>query len=157
MRTTRNDLSVTTRTAVLATLAPALATAIDLGLAAKQAHWNVRGPHFAPLHALFDQVATEAGAWADELAERAVQLGGIADGTLAGVTRGTALPAYPATATAGPDHLAALADRVAGFAKLTRAAIAATGEAGDAVTSDLFTELTAGADKLVWMIEAHLA
>ena len=34
---------------------------------------------------------------------------------------------------------------------------AATGEAGDAVTSDLFTELTAGADKQLWMVEVHLS
>lgn len=156
MRTTRHDLSSTTRTAVLASLAPALATAIDLGLSAKQAHWNVRGLQFAPLHALFDQVATEAGAWADALAERAVQLGGVADGTVAGVARGTALAAYPANVTDGAAHLAAVADRLAGFARLTRAAIATTDDAGDAVTADLFTELTAGADKLLWMVEAHL-
>lgn len=95
MRTTRNDLASATRTTVIATLAPALATAIDLALAAKQAHWNVRGRQFAPLHALFDQVADAAGAWADELAERIVQLGGVADGTLAAVARHTALAPYP--------------------------------------------------------------
>lgn len=157
MRTTRNDLASATRTTVIATLAPALATAIDLALAAKQAHWNVRGRQFAPLHALFDQVADAAGAWADELAERIVQLGGVADGTLAAVARHTALAPYPAAATAGDDHVAAIAERLAGFAALTRAAIAATGEAGDAVTSDLFTELTAGADKQLWMVEVHLS
>ena len=47
--------------------------------------------------------------------------------------------------------------RLAGFGALTRAAIAATGEAGDAVTSDLCTELTAGADKQLWMVEVHLS
>ncbi|MBL8623827.1 MAG: DNA starvation/stationary phase protection protein Dps [Myxococcales bacterium] len=157
MRTTRNDLAPTTRTTVIAALAPALATAIDLALAAKQAHWNVRGRQFAPLHALFDQVAGEAGAWADDLAERIVQLGGVADGTLAAVAARTALAPYPAAATAGDDHVAAIADRLAGFGAQTRAAIATTGEAGDAVTSDLFTELTAGADKQLWMVEAHLS
>ncbi|MBK7077838.1 MAG: DNA starvation/stationary phase protection protein Dps [Myxococcales bacterium] len=157
MRTTRNDLVATARTTVIAALAPALATAIDLALAAKQAHWNVRGRQFAPLHALFDQVAAAAGAWADELAERIVQLGGVADGTLAAVAAHTALAPYPAGATAGDDHVAAIAERLAGFGALTRAAIAATGEAGDAVTSDLCTELTAGADKQLWMVEVHLS
>lgn len=157
MRTTRNDLPATTRTTVIAALAPALATAVDLTLAAKQAHWNVRGPHFAPLHALFDQVAAAATAWADELAERIVQLGGVADGTVAAVARDTALAPYPSAATAGADHVAAIADRLAGFGALARAAIASTGLAGDAVTSDLFTELSAGVDKQLWMVEVHLS
>jgi starvation-inducible DNA-binding protein len=157
MRTTRNDLASTTRTTVIAALTPALATAIDLALAAKQAHWNVRGRQFAPLHALFDQVAVAAGDWADALAERIGQLGGVADGTLGAVARHTALAPYPVAATAGDDHVQAIAERLAGFAALSRAAIAATGEAGDAVTSDLFTELTAGADKQLWMVEVHLS
>ena len=157
MRTTAHDLSLSTRTTIAALVAPALATALDLGLSAKQAHWNVRGPQFVALHALFDQVAAAAGAWADELAERIVQLGGVADGTLAAVAAHTALAPYPAGATAGDDHVAAIAERLAGFGALTRAAIAATGEAGDAVTSDLCTELTAGADKQLWMVEVHLS
>lgn len=157
MRTTRNDLSLATRTTVIAALAPALATAIDLALAAKQAHWNVRGRQFAPLHALFDQVAAAAGDWADELAERVVQLGGVADGTLAAIAKHTALAPYPTTATAGDDHVAAIAERLAGFGQVARAAIATTGDAGDDVTSDLFTELAAGADKQLWMVEIHLS
>ena len=54
-------------------------------------------------------------------------------------------------------ELAAIAERLAGFGALTRAAIAATGAAGDAVTSDLFTELTAGADQQLWLVEVHLS
>jgi len=30
-----------------------LADVLDLGLQAKQSHWNVKGPHFIGLHELF--------------------------------------------------------------------------------------------------------
>lgn len=133
----------------------ALATAIDLQLAAKQAHWNVKGPHFFALHTLFDQVYAESGTWVDDLAERAVQLGGVAQGTLTAVTSRTKLRAYPANSTTGDDHITAISERLTTFADQTRAAIRAAAELGDDVTSDLFNEVTAGADKQRWMVHAH--
>lgn len=154
MSTTRNDLPLSVRQSVIEVLNATLATAIDLALSAKQAHWNVRGPTFFSLHALFDQVATEATGWADDLAERAVQLGGVADGTAATVAARSKLGAYPAAT--GDGHLAVIVDRLATFAAQARAAIERSGQAGDAVTSDLFTAITAGADKQLWMAEAHL-
>ena len=39
--------------------------------------------------------------------------------------------------------------------KKSRAAIDTAGKAGDADTADLFTEVSRGVDKLLWMIEAH--
>jgi starvation-inducible DNA-binding protein len=154
MNSTRNDLAASVRTPVIELLAANLATAIDLALSAKQAHWNVKGPTFLTLHALFDQVAAAASGWADDLAERIVQLGGVADGTVAAVGSRSRLGAYPVTPGAG--HLAVIVDRVATFAAQARAAIEAAGTAGDAVTADLFTEITAGADKQLWMAEASL-
>jgi Ferritin-like domain len=53
-----------------------LADALDLALQAKQAHWNVKGPSFIALHELFDSVVEEIVEHADDLAERAVELGG---------------------------------------------------------------------------------
>jgi starvation-inducible DNA-binding protein len=119
----------------------ALASALDLELAAKQAHWNVKGPNFFSLHQLFEQVYEAAGDWADDLAERAVQLGGVAD---------------PKKVTLGAHHTRAVRDRLSVFADQTRAAIRAAAELGDDVTSDLFNEVTAGADKQRWMVQAHL-
>lgn len=156
MNPTKNDLRGDLRKGAVELLNGALATAIDLQLAAKQAHWNVKGPHFLALHGLFDQVYAQAATWVDELAERAVALGGIADGTLAGVTARTKLAAYPARAVAGDDHVSAIAERLARFAAQTRASIHLAGELGDDVTSDLFNEVTGQADKQLWMVEAHL-
>jgi starvation-inducible DNA-binding protein len=156
MHPTKHDLPEATRAKVVDMLNVALATAIDLSLAAKQAHWNVKGPHFFSLHALFDQVYDQAGDWSDDLAERAVQLGGTADGTLATVSTNSRLSKYPAAISGGRDHVVAVAERLAAFAAQTRAGIDAAAAAGDQVTSDLLNAVTAGVDKQLWMVEAHL-
>ena len=59
-----------------------------MALHAKQAHWNVTGPAFLPLHALTDEIAADARMWADRVAERAMALGFTVDvrpGTVAAV------------------------------------------------------------------------
>ncbi len=99
---TKNDLPDAIRSSMVELIGGHLASAVHLTLLAKQAHWNVKGPGFFSLHGLFDEVYDHAGDWADGLAERAVQLGGVA------------------------------------------------------ATSDLFTEIVRGADKDLWMLEAHL-
>jgi starvation-inducible DNA-binding protein len=153
---TQNDLPEGVRSEMAALLNAVLADATDLALQSKQAHWNVKGPHFAALHALFDQVYEEATGWVDLVAERAVQLGGVAEGTLAAVSGRTRLPAYPLDLTAGEAHVNALAGALAAFAAAVRAAVDVATEQGDAGTADLFTEVSRGADKQLWMVEAHL-
>jgi pimeloyl-ACP methyl ester carboxylesterase len=44
-------------------------------------HWNVKGPTFIALHELFDKVNEAVEDYVDDIAERAVQLGGVAEGT----------------------------------------------------------------------------
>jgi starvation-inducible DNA-binding protein len=156
MHPTRNDLSETIRAAMVQLLNRHLAAAIDLQLQAKHAHWNVRGPHFHPLHELFDEVAEHAREHADMIAERAAALGGMAEGTLASVAPRTELPPYPSTIVDGRSHVDALAKALAWFAKLTRAGIDQAATAGDAVTADLLTEVARAADKDLWFVEAHL-
>jgi len=52
---TSNDLNQKTRRAMIDLLYQQLADALDLGLQAKQAHWNVKGTHFIGLHQLHNQ------------------------------------------------------------------------------------------------------
>lgn len=155
MNPTRNTLPEKTRAQVAQLLNARLAEAIDLRLAAKQAHWNVRGATFGELHELFDKVAEAANEWADEMAERAVQLGAIAEGTTAAVAKATNLKPYPLAITAADAHVSATADMLAAFGDKVRASIGIADEAGDPVTADLLTEISAEADKYLWMVEAH--
>jgi starvation-inducible DNA-binding protein len=156
MHPTRNDLSTRTRTRVVEVLNARLADAIDLQFQAKQAHWNVKGPHFIALHELFDKIAGDLGGHVDDMAERITALGGTAEGTIQAVLGRSKLPAYPLEAADGVAHLEALAGALARFGKSVRKAINETGKAGDADTSDLFTGISRSADKSLWLLEAHL-
>lgn len=152
-----HDLPEAVRLKIIPLLNQQLADAIDLALQAKQAHWNVKGPQFVSLHALFDDAAGTLGDLVDELAERAVELGGVADGTLQAVAGATRLPPYDRTLLAGTDHLRAFGAATAEFARTGRAAIDAAAALGDATTADLFTEVSRSADKLLWQLSAHHA
>lgn len=153
---TRNDLPDNARKAMIALLNARLVEAIDLRLAVKQAHWNVKGPTFIALHELFDDIQGRVATFADDIAERSVALGGVAAGTSQAVAKGTKLTPYPTEITDEKEHLKALADRIAAFGKLARAAIDAADEAGDKNTADLFTGVSRQMDKDLWFIEAHL-
>jgi starvation-inducible DNA-binding protein len=152
---TRHDLPEKEREQLVTLLNRHLAASIDLQLQAKQAHWNVKGPHFHALHALFDQVHAAAEDAADALAERAAQLGGTAQGTLPHVARQSPLPEYP-PAVDGRSHLEAIANALATVARGTREAILQATELGDQATADLLTEITRELDKQLWMVESHL-
>lgn len=152
---TRNDLPEKTRRAMVALLNKNLADVLDLGLQAKQAHWNVKGPNFIALHELFDKVADELEGFSDEIAERAVALGGVALGTVQIIADQSRLAPYPVTLVSGKDHVAALAAVLAKFGKSSRSAIDTATKAGDADTADLFTGVSREVDKLLWLVEAH--
>jgi starvation-inducible DNA-binding protein len=133
-----------------------LADLIDLQLQTKQAHWNVKGPHFIALHELFDSVNEEVADFADTVAERAVALGGMVEGTVGAVGKRTKLTAYPLDITGGRDHVNALSSALAAAGKIVRGAIDQSNEIGDADTADVFTEVSRGLDKKLWFVEAHL-
>ena len=52
MYETENDISKDRRTQLNALMNQRLASAVDLQLQMKQAHWNVKGPNFIGLHEL---------------------------------------------------------------------------------------------------------
>ena len=93
LNSTKHGLDVETRQSVVELLNARLADVIDLELQAKQAHWNVKGPNFIGLHELFDEVSAAAAKYKDEIAERAVMLGGVAVGTAQAVVERTTLRA----------------------------------------------------------------
>ncbi len=105
MNPTKNDIAADKRGKICTLLNDRLAELIDLQLQAKQAHWNVKGPNFIGLHELFDSVAGEVFGYVDDVAERLVALGGIAEGTVGVVGKRSKLKAYPLDATEGREHV----------------------------------------------------
>src|SRR3954466_7272470 len=95
---TKNDISETTRIKVIELLNARLADAIDLQTQTKLAHWNVKGPNFIALHELFDKINEDVEDYVDDLAERAVQLGGVAEGTARMAAKRSSLGEYPSSA-----------------------------------------------------------
>lgn len=152
---TRNDLPKAARGPLIDLLEARLADATDLQTQMKQAHWNVKGPNFIALHELFDKVNEDVEDYVDDLAERVVQLGGVAHGTVRQVARRSTLPEYPAVQN-GRDHVEAVASALSAFGKLVRAAIDESDRLRDKDTADIFTEISRGVDKWLWFIEAHL-
>jgi starvation-inducible DNA-binding protein len=153
---TRNDLKSNVRKSSIELLNARLADAIDLALITKQAHWNIKGPHFIAVHEMLDGFRTELDNHVDTIAERAVQLGGTALGTSQVVAAESKLPPYPTDIYKTKDHLAALIDHYAAMAKSARAAIDEASEAGDADTADIFTAYSRALDKSLWFLEAHI-
>jgi starvation-inducible DNA-binding protein len=134
-------------------LNPLLADLVVLSLHAKQAHWNVTGPQFQPLHELFDAVADGARGWYDDVAERLRALGEPADGRLAALV-GTSLEEMPAGSLSGERAVALLLERVEGVAAVGRETLAPLGTS-DPVTQDLVIGIVEGLEKQAWMLRAQ--
>ena len=153
---TKNDLSEGTRVKAVELLNARLADCTDLQTQTKQAHWNVKGPSFIALHELFDKIYEDVADYVDTIAERAVQLGGVAEGTARMVAKRSSLAEYPAKAVDGHSHVEALSSALAAFGKAARKAIDQANEVNDLDTADIFTEVSRGIDKWLWFVEAHL-
>lgn len=153
---TRIDMPAETRSQVIAILNQTLASTLDLKTQVKQAHWNVKGMDFYQLHELFDEMASELEEYIDMVAERVTALGGLAIGTARVAAAESELPEYPFDILDGKDHVTALANRYAPYAKSLRQNIDETAELGDADTADLYTEISRAIDKRLWFLEAHL-
>jgi starvation-inducible DNA-binding protein len=152
---TKNDLPEATRREAVELLNQRLADCIDLQTQCKQAHWNVKGPAFIALHKLFDDVNEDVEEYVDLLAERVVQLGGIAEGTVGIVAKRSSLIDYPLALSSGSEHVAALSDALAMFGRTARVGIEEMNELEDADSADILTEISRGVDKWLWFVEAH--
>ena len=153
---TRIEIDAKLRESMIALLNRQLADTLDLYTQVKQAHWNVKGPHFIALHELFDKLAEDLEGPVDDTAERITALGGVARGTARVAAKESRLAEFPIDRVDGLQAVELLAERYAALAATTRAAIDTAGKEGDADTADLFTGISRGLDKALWFLEAHL-
>ena len=152
---TENDIPQEVRLKLNVLANQGLADAVDLQMQMKQAHWNVKGPHFIGLHELFDQIDEAVESYVDLIAERIVQLGGIAEGTVRVAAGRSRLEEYPLVIADGCAHVEAVSYALSTFGREARATINQANELDDADTADIFTEISRGIDKWLWFVEAH--
>lgn len=152
---TRNSLESNAKTTVIALLNTHVADGIDLALMTKHAHWNLKGPQFIAVHEMLDRFRAEIDGHVDTMAERIVQLGGVALGTSQTISQHSRLKSYPANLVSVDEHIAALEERYGDIANSLRSAIDAADSAGDKGTADIFTAASRSLDKALWFLEAH--
>ena len=155
LRKTENDLADNTKKSSIALLNARVAEAIDLALVTKQAHWNMRGRQFIAVHEMMDGFRAQIDGHVDTMAERVVQLGGVALGTVQEVGKASQLSPYPTNIHKITEHLEALITRYGAVANNIRQAIDEADEAGDAGTADILTQVSRDLDKALWFLEAH--
>lgn len=156
LRTTFNELPLEVRRPTVEVLNGVLAEMIDLSLAARHAHWNVRGRNFASLHIMFGCVHRQVDKHIDEIGERISALGGMARGTVQFVTVETALDAFPTLASGEKELAEALAQRLGQLGSAVHNGIAVCGPLHDPVSVHVLTSAAATVDKLLWKTECHV-
>lgn len=118
-------------------------------------HWNVEGPDFRQLHAVFEDQYNNLWEALDEIAERIRSLGAYAPASL------TELTALAGTAPAPAQSAAAMVDALIkaheALAETLRDAIAKAEDAGDDVSAGLLTDRLAWHEKELWMFRASRA
>jgi starvation-inducible DNA-binding protein len=144
------------RRTIADTLNARLADGLDLHSQIKVAHWNIKGPQFAALHPLFETFAVELAGFNDEVAERAVTLGGRAYGTARHVAKMSQLPDYPQETTRDMEHVKLLADRIDRYLEGARTSRGVAEKASDTDTVDLLTEVVSAFEKHAWFLRASL-
>jgi starvation-inducible DNA-binding protein len=138
------------------TLNQRLADGLDLHSQIKVAHWNIKGPHFASLHPLFETFAVSLANHNDSIAERAVTLGGRAYGTVRHVAKSSKLSDYPQDTTRDLEHVKLLAERIEKYLDGVRESRTLAEQKADTDTVDLLTGIVTEFEKHAWFLRASL-
>ncbi|WP_310394195.1 DNA starvation/stationary phase protection protein [Hymenobacter sp.] len=151
----RIPVEAESRTAVVDEAQATVVELLDLYHAAKQSHWNIRGPLFAPLHEKLQGYAATYLEYADLLAERILHVGFPADGRPGTVVNTADLGEFPAGFLADKHVLELMANRVTMVSQRVRQRILHLRQV-DEVTSNKLQDLGYELDKQVWQLRAHM-
>ena len=144
------------RAAIAQGLSCLLADTYTLYLTTHNFHWNVTGPMFNTLHAMFMAQYTELWAAVDPIAERIRSLGHAAPGSYAAFGKLASIPDAP---TSPPKALAMVRILVEGHeavARTARAIFPLADKAGDEPTADLLTQRLTVHEQTAWMLRSLL-
>ena len=142
------------RDAVGQELEPLLIELVDLALTAKQAHWNVSGLWFRPLHKQLDELTDDVRIWSDDVAERLSTIGLAADARVETLAKMTPFATFPGGVVDSVTVAPLMVERLAMVVESNRTRIDRLG-ALDLVSQDLVIGVTAGLEKHRWMFAAE--
>lgn len=144
------------RKAIAEGLARVLADTYTLYLKTHNFHWNVTGPQFNTLHAMFMEEYTELWNAVDLVAERIRALGHFAPGGYGAFSKLTTIK----EADGVPNAKEMLKQLVAGHEAVARTArklFPTAEDANDQPTIDLLTQRLQVHEKTAWMLRSMLA
>ncbi len=146
-----------TRSRTVHMLNHVLAHTLDLGLQARRVHWNLIDPRFATIRELLGDFVAHVDRSAGRVANRVVQLKGVAEGSLR-VIEGRSILAPDRVSERGftPGSLKFLLVALSSAAALTRHGICELSLGDDAGSVEVLNEISFGLDKWLWCLEVHL-
>ena len=133
-----------------------LADSYTLYLKTHNYHWNVTGPMFNTLHAMFEQQYTELAAAVDEVAERIRALGYHAPGSYKAFSALTSIDEEEAVPSA-EEMIKRLVHGQEAVVRTAREIFPLADEAHDEPTADLLTQRMQVHEKNAWMLRSLLA
>ena len=144
------------RASIAAGLSKLLAETYTLYLTTHNFHWNVTGPMFNSLHAMFMAQYTELWNAVDPIAERIRSLGFPAPGSYAQFAKLSGLPDAPATPPKAMKMVELLMQGHEGVARTARALFPLVDKAGDEPSADLLTQRLTVHEQTAWMLRSLL-
>lgn len=144
------------RAAIAEGLSRVLADTYTLYLTTHNFHWNVTGPHFNSLHAMFMGQYTELWNSTDVLAERIRALGHYAPGSYAEFSKIATVPDVPQTPPKAMEMVRILVKGHETVSRIAREFIPVAEEAGDDPTADMLTARCTVHDQTAWMLRSLL-
>lgn len=148
-------ISAKDRAAVAGELSKMLADSYSLYMMTHNFHWNVEGPMFNTLHAMFMTQYTEQWTALDDIAERIRALGHYAPGTYAEYAKLSSI-AEPKAVPEATDMIRMLVKGNEAVAKTARAALSKADQANDQPSADLLTQRLDVHEKNAWMLRSLL-
>ncbi|MDP2330929.1 MAG: Dps family protein [Reyranella sp.] len=133
-----------------------LADTYTLYLTTHNFHWNVTGPMFTSLHAMFMTQYTELWNAVDPIAERIRSLGHAAPGSYAQFGKLSSLDDVPATPSKAMDMVRILVTGHEAVARTARGVFPLADKANDEPTADLLTQRLTVHEQTAWMLRSLL-
>lgn len=150
------EIDESDRSSTAEALSQLLADSYTLYLKTHNYHWNVTGPHFGALHALFETQYTDLALAADAIAERIRALGHRAPGSYAEFSARTVVAEATVEPTRAMEMVAALAVDHQTVARAAAQVISEASAAGDEPTAGLATTRQDVHEKAAWMLRSFL-